>query len=436
MAKPSDYLTLPRRSPSPEPSTAHNSRPTMASDSKSYMARVSRRVIFSYALDWLLILYFLSPIPPSPTPTNTISISVLFAIGGALSTLDARHHAFSLTDPSISYPYTPETISTLTLLLVSIVAPALTILLVCLLLVPGPTASRSTPKALIWRRKLWEINTGLLGLGIALAGAFVITEGLKDLYGKPRPDLLSRCDPDLAHIRDHIVGGLSNFLEEAPPIVSWTICRNKSKTVSHDGFAAFPSGHSSFSFAGMAYLTFFLAAKFNAAIPFLSPRAYTRSNSLTALSQNQPDSHSQESESKDHPLRNQAAAPPIPHLILVFLPLAVSAYIASTRWADYRHHGFDVIVGSILGVAMAWLGFRWYHLPIRRGSGWSWGARTRDRAFGVEVGIASYVGDEGWERATLGRSEGRDVETGRGEPAVTSGGLADEGEAHEEVARA
>jgi membrane-associated phospholipid phosphatase len=280
----------------------------------------------------------------------------------------------------------------------------------------------------VWRRKLWEMHTGLLGLGVALAGAFIVTEGLKDLYGKPRPDFISRCDPNLEHIRDHVVGGLSNFLQEAPPIVSWTICRNKTKMVSHDGFASFPSGHSSFSWAGMTYLTLFLCAKFNIAIPFLAPRGYTRSNSLTLPFSKMDEDRSTGSASDHIPLRNQAAAPPVLHMILAFVPLAVAAYIASTRWGDYRHQGFDIIAGSLLGIGMAWLGFRMYHLPIQRGSGWSWGARTRQRAFGVEVGVSTHVGDEGWERAKLAR---RNEHVGNGpqheeEPTLTSGGLADE----------
>jgi hypothetical protein len=35
-------------------------------------------------------------------------------------------------------------------------------------------------------------------------------------------------------------------------------------------------------------------------------------------------------------------------------------------------------------------------LPLSRGAGWSWGARSRDRAWVVGVGRGGYVGPEGW----------------------------------------
>lgn len=35
-------------------------------------------------------------------------------------------------------------------------------------------------------------------------------------------------------------------------------------------------------------------------------------------------------------------------------------------------------------------------MPIRQGAGWSWGARSRDRAFYIGLGVGSYVGPEGW----------------------------------------
>jgi membrane-associated phospholipid phosphatase len=74
------------------------------------------------------------------------------------------------------------------------------------------------------------------------------TEGLKDLYGQPRPDMLSRCDPDLSDIARYAVGGLGQRLEGAPTLVSWEICRNKADMLKYDGFASFPSGHSSCKF--------------------------------------------------------------------------------------------------------------------------------------------------------------------------------------------
>lgn len=41
--------------------------------------------------------------------------------------------------------------------------------------------------------RLWEMNCGILGLGLSVAGAIVVTGALKNATGKPRPDVIDRC---------------------------------------------------------------------------------------------------------------------------------------------------------------------------------------------------------------------------------------------------
>ena len=85
----------------------------------------------------------------------------------------STRHAFSLSDPSISYPYKADTVSVPVLIAVVVLCPAgITALLS--LLIPLPS-SPSTPRSLIFRRKLWEWNTAWMGLGVSLASAFMIT---------------------------------------------------------------------------------------------------------------------------------------------------------------------------------------------------------------------------------------------------------------------
>lgn len=140
-----------------------------------------------------------------------------------------------------------ETVSTATLILVSLFAPAVIIVIGALLLTPG-TAAPDGPKpskSQMIRRKLWEWNVGWLGLVVALAGVWMSTQGLKDLAGKPRPDLLARCNPDVTKIAQFARSGLGERLPGAPTMVSWKICQNQSKLVRVDGFSSFPSGHAS-----------------------------------------------------------------------------------------------------------------------------------------------------------------------------------------------
>ena len=359
------------------------------------------------------------------------------AVGGGFSKIDGARHAFSLQDPNISFPYHEDTVSVAVLLVVAIIAPGVITAIISLLLVPGPTAHRSTPKALIWRRKIWEWNTAWMGLGVSLASAFIITEGLKDVSGKPRPFMLAVCDPDVSSsaIQRWRVGGLGTSIDSAVPIVvDWHICRNTDKSQMRNAFASWPSGHSSFAWAGMLYLTFFICAKFAVQIPFLPSTATNRRFISTFDEEDEvPPGKSSRASSPivtgtghSVPPRNEAAAPPIYLLILAFVPVGVAFFVSVSRWFDYRHHGFDIISGSLIGIFTAYFGFRLYHLPVRSGAGWAWGARSRDRAFWLGVGRANYVGDEGWESAKSSRRG--DIESA---PQVSGAGLPDQQEAME-----
>ncbi|KAI9761391.1 MAG: hypothetical protein M4579_001041 [Chaenotheca gracillima] len=359
------------------------------------LGRVSKRLIFSYVLDWIVILG-------------------IAAVGGGFDKISPNKRPFSLTDPNISFPYTEhEKVTNATLISVALIAPGIIIFLISIFLIPGPTVDRRTPRALIWRRKGWEWFTGWSGLGLSLALTFLVTDGLKNLFGKPRPDLLSRCNPDLANAAKYAIGGISAEAPGTITLVTWEICRGNGSDLS-DGFRSFPSGHCSFAFAGLTYLTLFLCSKFSIAIPFLAPRPHGQDDAAVAAFGDQhsrlPNQHNTSSSYSDGrrlspqkpdtrsivPLRNQAAAPPNFLLVIAVIPVATAAYIASTRYSDFRHHGFDIIFGTLIGIVFAWFGFRWYHLPIRQGAGWAWGARTRDRAFGIRVGVGSYIGREGW----------------------------------------
>ena len=84
-----------------------------------------------------------------------------------------------------------------------------------------------------------------MGLGLGLATTFFITQGAKDLFGKPRPDLLARCQLDPDQVGRYTLGGFGERLPEWNQLVSWTICRQKDEGTLNDGFQSFPSGHAS-----------------------------------------------------------------------------------------------------------------------------------------------------------------------------------------------
>jgi membrane-associated phospholipid phosphatase len=185
------------------------------------------------------------------------SHSAIAAVGAGWEYIYPYNRPFSPVNLDISYPFEHhETIPTWLLILVALVAPAGIIFVVCMVFVPGPTASRGTPKALIWRRKLWEWNTGWMGLALSLATAFMITQGMKLIFGKPRPDLLSRCQPDLdlvsAHLVNPVVSNVLGSVTNNWVLVTSEVCRNPDRSRGGelmDGFKSFPSGHSSCTFA-------------------------------------------------------------------------------------------------------------------------------------------------------------------------------------------
>ncbi|KAJ5633440.1 hypothetical protein N7490_009779 [Penicillium lividum] len=337
----------------------------------SLLAHLSKLVVLSYILDWVFII-------------------AVALFGYAFYKQTPNRHPFSLTDPSISYPYTEhETVTDKTLILVSVLAPAAIIIIGAIAIVPGTTAPTGTKpsKSQVLRRKFWEWNAGWMGLGVALAGVWMSTQGLKVLIGKPRPDLLARCNPNLDDITAYTVGGLGQKLNGAASLVSYKICQDQSSFVTVDGFSSFP-----ISFAGLGYLTLWLCAKFSVGFPYLPSYPV------------EGETHSDESSS----VRTRGAAPPVPLMVIAFVPTATAFFIASTRWFNYRHHGFDIIFGSLMGMFFAWIGFNMYHLPIRRGAGWAWGPRSRRRAFIRGIGFPSSLGIDSWAYTRSDRKSGQE----------------------------
>ncbi len=59
-------------------------------------------------------------------------------------------------------------------------------------MLPGRTGLRKLGGRYRFKDRLWELNCGILGLGLSVGAAFTIVGALKNAIGKPRPDLISR----------------------------------------------------------------------------------------------------------------------------------------------------------------------------------------------------------------------------------------------------
>jgi len=257
-----------------------------------------------------------------------------------------------------------------------------------------------------WKLKLWELNAGWMGLALSFVLALLVTQGIKNMFGKPRPDLLARCQPDLTNIAAHVVGGYGQDISSRWTLVSYTICTQTDKSILDDGFRSFLSGHSSSSWSGLLYLSLWLALKLNVTIPIIQP--YATKDEDDSRESDLPihrDAH--------HP-RTSSSAPPVFGIIIVIIPICVAIYISSTRWVDFKHHGLDILSGSLLGIGTAWFGFRMYHSSLTQGRTWTWSPRSREEAFAISSGRA------GWEdRMAVKRANGGGADVASQEQGLT-----------------
>ena len=184
-----------------------------------------------------------------PPPLNIIANGMRRGLGlitFGIQNTTPYHRPFSPVDPAISFPHIEhQKVSSAVLFVVSVLVPAIITAAVALVTAPGPTVPKDIPKQQIWRQKLWEWNTAWMGLGLATAVTFFFTEAMKNLFGKPRPDLLARCNLDPAIVQQYAVGGYGAQLPEWNLLVSSAACRQLDKSKLDGGFQSFPSGHSS-----------------------------------------------------------------------------------------------------------------------------------------------------------------------------------------------
>ncbi|KAL8258187.1 hypothetical protein R6Q59_030228 [Mikania micrantha] len=95
------------------------------------------------------------------------------------------------------------------------------------------------------RRDVHDLHHAILGLLFSVLITGVITDAIKDAVGRPRPDFFWRCFPD----------GIDNYDKWGD-----VICHGKDKDI-REGHKSFPSGHTSWSFAGLGFLALYLSGK-------------------------------------------------------------------------------------------------------------------------------------------------------------------------------
>ncbi|KAH7278923.1 hypothetical protein KP509_38G064500 [Ceratopteris richardii] len=150
----------------------------------------------------------------------------------------------------------------------------------------------------LYTKDITDLHHAVLGVLFSVLITAVITDAIKDAVGRPRPDFFWRCFPDG-------VASYNNVTKEV-------ICTGLHSVIK-EGHKSFPSGHTSWSFAGLGFLSWYLAGK----LELFNRRGH------------------------------------VAKLAVVFTPLLAALLVGLSRVDDYWHHWNDVFGGAIIGLLMS-----------------------------------------------------------------------------------
>ncbi|KAL1553615.1 putative lipid phosphate phosphatase 3, chloroplastic [Salvia divinorum] len=164
------------------------------------------------------------------------------------------------------------------------------------------------------RNDVYDLHHSVLGLLFSVLITGVLTDAIKDAVGRPRPDFFWRCFPDGRDEYDR-----------------WgnVVCHGKPGDIK-EGHKSFPSGHTSWSFAGLGFLALYMSAKI---------KCFDRRGHVAKL-------------------------------CIVFLPILAACLVGVSRVDDYWHHWQDVFAGGILGLVVATFCYLQFFPPPYQNEGW------------------------------------------------------------------
>lgn len=167
----------------------------------------------------------------------------------------------------------------------------------------------------IRRRSIRDFHNSFLGLATAITMTALFTDSIKNMVGMPRPDFFDRCFPD----------GIAVYSSDAR---RQAICHPTNMTEYKDGYKSFPSGHVSWCFAGLGYLSLYLAGK----LSLFDRRGYSS------------------------------------RVFFVLAPHLATVLIAISRVNDYQHRWVDIIGAAVIGYPISYFCYRQHFPSIYAGS--------------------------------------------------------------------
>ncbi|KAK4751003.1 hypothetical protein SAY87_004485 [Trapa incisa] len=221
------------------------------------------KVMTVHRHDWLILLF-------------------LVTIEGALNAIEPFHRFIGkdmMTD--LKFPLKSNTVPVWTVPLYSALLPMVVFLIYY-----------------IFRRDVYDFHHAVLGLLYSICLTGVLTDAIKVAVGRPRPNFFYRCFPDGNAVFDNITHDV--------------VCHGDKKVV-REGYKSFPSGHTSWSFAGMVFLSWYMSGKV---------RAFDQGGHVAKL-------------------------------CIIILPILVAALVGVSRVDDYWHHWQDVFTGAIIGTVIS-----------------------------------------------------------------------------------
>lgn len=247
-----------------------------------------------YGLDWIIVAV------------------LLFIFFDIVEPAKPFFRQFKLSDSTLQHPFaTSERVTDNELYFLSAIVPTFVIIVVKL----GIYSVSDKTKPNNSRIQCYHsLQLALLGLWISLSVNGVVTDILKNLIGRPRPDFLQRCG-----------ARKSTPLDE---FVDITVCTSPLGAMYLlDGMKSTPSGHSLIGFSGLLYLTLWLIGQV-------------------------------------HQLK-QSKYVPVAWYLVSTSPVLLAIYVALSRTQDYRHHFIDIVLGSLIGIVIASLSYVRYTLESR-----------------------------------------------------------------------